>query len=40
MKQCEQVFSITLLGSGGGAAKAVLAVLNQSVVNEDDLSIP
>ncbi|MDD1370314.1 S-adenosylmethionine decarboxylase related protein, partial [Bacillus sp. MHSD17] len=28
--------SITLLGSAGGAAKAVLAILNQAIVNEKD----
>lgn len=36
MSQLKHSFSITLLGSGGGAAKAVLAVLNQSVVNIND----
>ncbi|PFK40894.1 S-adenosylmethionine decarboxylase related protein [Bacillus cereus] len=36
MSQFKNSFSITLLGSGGGAARAVLAVLNQSVVNVND----
>lgn len=36
MEQFPDSFSITLLGSAGGAAKAVLAILNQAVVNEKD----
>ncbi|KFM98651.1 S-adenosylmethionine decarboxylase related protein [Bacillus clarus] len=36
MEQFPESFSITLLGSAGGAAKAVLAILNQSVVNKED----
>ncbi|WP_243525584.1 saccharopine dehydrogenase NADP-binding domain-containing protein [Bacillus pseudomycoides] len=36
MNQFKDSFSITLLGSGGGAARAVLAVLNRSVVNVND----
>ncbi|EJQ40923.1 hypothetical protein IEE_04779 [Bacillus cereus BAG5X1-1] len=36
MEQFPNAFSITLLGSAGGAAKAVLAILNQAVVNEKD----
>ncbi len=34
MEQFPNSLSITLLGSAGGAAKAVLAILNQAIVNE------
>ena len=36
MEQFPNSLSITLLGSAGGAAKAVLAILNQAIVNEKD----
>ena len=34
MEQFPNSLSITLLGSAGGAAKAVLAILNQAIANE------
>ena len=36
VEQFPNSLSITLLGSAGGAAKAVLAILNQAIVNEKD----
>ena len=36
MEQFPNSLSITLLGSAGGAAKAVLAILNQAIANEKD----
>ena len=29
-------YNITILGSGGGVAKAILAILNQSVLDKND----